>query len=30
MTVFDGLRKDGSAGVDEVIYREYEQDVRDQ
>ena len=24
---FDGLRKDASAGVDEVTYREYEQDV---
>jgi group II intron reverse transcriptase/maturase len=27
MTAFEGLRKDASAGVDEVTYREYEQDV---
>jgi group II intron reverse transcriptase/maturase len=27
MAAFDGLRKDASAGVDEVTYREYEQDV---
>jgi RNA-directed DNA polymerase len=28
MAAFEGLRKDASAGVDEVTYREYEQDVR--
>lgn len=28
MAAFDGLRKDASAGVDEVTHREYEQDVR--
>jgi RNA-directed DNA polymerase len=27
MAAFDGLRKDASAGVDEVTYREYAQDV---
>jgi RNA-directed DNA polymerase len=27
MAAFEGLRKDASAGVDEVTYREYEQDV---
>lgn len=27
LAAFDGLRKDASAGVDEVTYREYEQDV---
>jgi group II intron reverse transcriptase/maturase len=27
MAAFDGLRKDASAGVDAVTYREYEQDV---
>src|SRR6202022_1246637 len=27
MTAFEGLRKDASAGVDEVPYRGYEQDV---
>src|SRR3984893_9651009 len=27
MGAFEGLRKDASAGVDEVTYREYEQDV---
>jgi len=27
MTAFESLRKDASAGVDEVTYREYEQDV---
>jgi len=27
MTAFEGLRKDASAGVDEVSYQEYEQDV---
>ena len=27
MEAFEGLRKDASAGVDEVTYREYEQDV---
>src|SRR6266849_3487469 len=27
MTAFEGLRKDASAGVDEVTYREYEQNV---
>ena len=25
LTAFEGLRKDASAGVDEVTYREYEQ-----
>jgi retron-type reverse transcriptase len=27
LTAFESLRKDASAGVDEVTYREYEQDV---
>ena len=27
LAAFEGLRKDASAGVDEVMYREYEQDV---
>jgi len=27
MAAVEGLRKDASAGVDEVTYREYEQDV---
>src|SRR5208282_3131527 len=27
MAAFEGLRKDASAGVDEVTYREYEQDM---
>jgi retron-type reverse transcriptase len=27
MAAFEGLRKDASAGVDEVTYREYEQNV---
>jgi hypothetical protein len=27
MAAFEGLRKDASAGVDDVTYREYEQDV---
>ena len=27
MAAFEGLRKDASAGVDEVTYREYEQEV---
>src|SRR5437763_10080279 len=27
MAAFEGLRKDASAGVDDVTYQEYEQDV---